>query len=220
MTPFEWLILGALGTLVVLSGLILYRLWGVGQLGSRAREALNDFRTLRRNLHLAAEQSLTEFRRGLEMQLEETRRLNSSVQEASSRVDRAAARMEDQLVDSVERHVGGTVQDRIEPLLGELDRLLHRLEARGASPFKTAQARILSHLLGRGDVRGKHTAWERAVDCLPVHERDIGNEALEDLVRKGLVVEKPTGYGRQVSLNQDRLEDVRRVMNGETVEGA
>lgn len=192
----------------------------MSRLEGRAREALKDYRALRRNLRVGAEQSLTEFRKALKAQIEETRHLNRSVSRASDRVDQAAAQMETRLVDSVERHVGGTVRDRVEPLLGELDRLLHRLEARGASPFKTAQARILEHLLGRGDVGGKHTAWERAVDCLPVHERDVGNEALEDLVRKGLVVEKPTGYGRHVALNQNRLDHVHRVMNGENIDGA
>ncbi len=93
--------------------------------------------------------------------------------------------------------------------------MIERLEARGASPFKTAKARILQHLMDRGNIGGKHTAWERAVECLVGHERDVGKAALEELVRNGLVVNKPTNYGVQVSLNQQRLDDVWRVINGE-----
>ncbi len=184
-------------------------------LGKAAHDALEDYRILRQNMSASSEHSLDAFRKGLFANLEETRRLLGAVEQASGKVDGAAAEMEDRLTASVERHVGGTVGDRIKPLLDSLDKMLERLEARGASPFKTAKARILQHLMDRGDIGGKHTAWERAVECLVGHERDVGKAALDDLVRNGLVVNKPTNHGVQVSLNKERLDDVRRVINGE-----
>ncbi len=69
--------------------------------------------------------------------------------------------------------------------------------------------------MDRGNIGGKHTAWERTVECLVGHERDHGKAALDDLVRNGLVVHKPTNYGAQISLNKERLDDVQRVFHGE-----
>ncbi len=71
---------------------------------------------------------------------------------------------------------------------------------------------------GQGDDIGEeHTAWERALRCLVGHERDVGSAALEDLVRNGLVVHKPTGYRPQVSLDAERLDDVQRIIKGEEI---
>lgn len=219
----DLVVVGLLGALVIMLAAVLLQLVRLHSTlkGSRleraSRKALDDYRILRRNLRVTMEQDVEAFRSDLREYLKEAERLSQSVQEVTRRVDRAAGKLEDDLTIAVHRHVGTTLEGRVKPLLDEMDRLLNRLEARGASPFKTAQAKILEYLRSRGDIGGKHTAEEQAVECLPVHERDLGQEALDDLIRKGLVVEKPTGYGRQVSLNTERLDDIRRVIDGENI---
>lgn len=189
----------------------------VHDLAATANQALDDYRILRENMAVSSESSLEAFRSSLHEDLEQNRRLVRTVEEASERVRQAAAEMEKRLTAAVERHVGGAVTHKLEPLLENLDKTINRLEARGASPFKTARARILQYLKDRGDIGGKHTAWERALGCLVGHERDVGNAALEDLVRNGLVIHKPTGYGPQVSQDAERLDDVQRVIYGEEI---
>ncbi len=197
----------------------------LGSLGGRIDEmaratsqALDDYYTLRKNIIVSAERSLESFEKSLRENLEENRRLTRTVEEASDRVGRAASEMEDRLTKAVEEQVGGTVTHKLEPLLDEIDKMTSRLEARGASPFKTAQAQILQRLRGQGrNPEDSTAAWERALKGLKKPEREVANAALEDLVRKWLVVKKPTDYSDQVSLNVDRLEDVGRVINGEDI---
>ncbi len=196
----------------------------LGSLGGRIDEmaratsqALEDYHMLRKNIIVSAERSLESFGKSLGENLEQNRRLTRTVEEASDRVGRAASEMEDRLTKAVEEQVGGTVTHKLEPLLDQIDKMTSRLEARGASPFKTAQAQILERLRGRGEIGGKHTAWERALKGLAEPEREVAQAALEDLVRKGLVVKKPTNYGDQVSLNVDRMDEVGRVINGEEI---
>ncbi|MFQ5909980.1 MAG: hypothetical protein ACE5IJ_04570 [Thermoplasmata archaeon] len=185
------------------------------ELGEILDQAIEDYRFLREKLAASSEHSLDAFRKSLYSNLEAMKGLVRRVERNSDKVDRAAAEMERRLTAAVERHVGGTVGEKIEPLLDNLDKMIARLEARGASPFKTAKARILQYLKDRGNIGGKHTAWKRALGCLVGHERGIGNEAMEDLARSGLLVKKSTNYGVEIALNKNRLNDIQRVINGE-----
>ncbi len=189
----------------------------VGDLSDATHAALADYETLRKNMAVSTERSLGSFKEALAENLEEIHRLAVAAEDASERVRGAADAMEKRLTKAVEKQVGGTVTHKLEPLLDTLDKMTNRLEARGASPFKTAQAQILERLRAGGNIGGKHTARERALKGLEEPEREVAQAALEALVRKGLVVKKPTNYGDQISLNVDRMDDVGRVINSEEI---
>ena len=121
------------------------------------------------------------------------------------------------LVEAVDRHIDERLVSRLSAMLENLEKIANRLEARGASPFKTARARILEHLLAKQTIGGKHTPWEKALETLEGPLREQGDAALKDLIRRGLVIEKPTGYGPEVSIHPQRMADVERTINGEDV---
>jgi ElaB/YqjD/DUF883 family membrane-anchored ribosome-binding protein len=180
-------------------------------------QMLDDSQQWKRNLAAASQDSLNRVRKALASSMEESRRLARSGERAVERLDWASENMGRKLVASIDNHIGGTIAPQLTSLLDDLEKLIHRLEARGASPFKTAKAKILQNLLRKENIGGKHTSWEAALRGLTGPERESGSAALEDLIRMGLVVEKPTGYGRHVSLNAKRLKDTRAVINGEDI---
>ncbi len=61
-------------------------------------------------------------------------------------------------------------------------------------------------------IGGKHTASENVVKMLPKDRRGEAAKALDRLVRKGFIVVKPTSYGRHISLNKHRVEEVKEII--------
>ena len=74
---------------------------------------------------------------------------------------------------------------------------------------------ILRKLFRRRIVGGKHTAVEHVMSGLPVHAQGEAKKATEDLIREGLLIPKPTGYGLQISINPERLEEIKRILQRE-----
>ncbi len=181
------------------------------------RKFIEDSADVQRSVASSSKQAILEVKQALAALMDEERKLSKGAQNAVAELNRATAEMEKNLTGAVDRHLGTVVLPKLVSLIDTLGKLTNRLEARGASPYKTAKSRILQYLLGKENVGGKHTPWERALECLVGQERDIGNQALKDLVREGLVLEKPTAGGSHVSLNQQRLKDIHRVINGEEV---
>ncbi len=75
---------------------------------------------------------------------------------------------------------------------------------------------ILRKLYRRRVIGGKHTAIEYVMSGIPGHAMGEAKKAAEELIREGLIIPKPTGYGLQISLNPERLEEIKRMMEGET----
>lgn len=62
---------------------------------------------------------------------------------------------------------------------------------------------------------GKHTAFDNIPKGTPKDQwKDVRHE-LEQLIRDGLVAEKPTGYGLHVSLNVNRKADIEKIIFGQ-----
>ena len=77
------------------------------------------------------------------------------------------------------------------------------------------QQEILRRLLDKRMIGGKHTAFENALGGIPKHLRGDAKDALEEFIKTGFVQAKPTHYGLQVSLNPDRLEEIKKIVNDE-----
>lgn len=56
------------------------------------------------------------------------------------------------------------------------------------------------------------TDEKNVIKFLPKHERGVGTDALEDLIKLGFVVEKITSYGRHVSLNPRAIGEVHAIL--------
>ena len=104
------------------------------------------------------------------------RRMDQSVRELNRATDVIAG----QTVSAVDRYFQKSVLRDQEQLVETLQKLLSRLEVRGASPFKSARARILEHLAAKRYIGAKHTPLESSLAGLSESERTVGREALDD----------------------------------------
>ena len=82
--------------------------------------------------------------------------------------------------------------------------------------FKTVILRKLYRLRVIG---GKHTAVENLTKGLPSHAVGKAKEAVEHLIKEGLLIKKPTSYGLQVSLNHKRISEISKLLGAENSDG-
>ncbi len=71
---------------------------------------------------------------------------------------------------------------------------------------------ILRKLYRRRVIGGKHTAVENLTKGLPKHAVGEAKQAVKELVKEDLVLEKPTSYGLQVSLNPEKIDEIFRII--------
>ena len=71
---------------------------------------------------------------------------------------------------------------------------------------------ILFKLYRRRIIGGKHTAFEHITDGIPKHLMGDAKTAAQELVKKGLLLTKPTSYGLQISLNPERIQEIIRII--------
>ncbi|MFB3889367.1 MAG: hypothetical protein ACE14S_07740 [Candidatus Bathyarchaeia archaeon] len=76
-----------------------------------------------------------------------------------------------------------------------------------------AEKRILQSLLEKNIIGEKHTSEDNATKCLPKHLRGEAKKALKKLTREGYIIQKPTSYGMEVSLNPHRVAELRRMLS-------
>lgn len=69
---------------------------------------------------------------------------------------------------------------------------------------------ILNKLLRHGYIGARHTALENLPKGLPRHLYKEARKTTKKLIKKGLVTLKPTGYGMQVSLNPNVIEEIEK----------
>ena len=74
--------------------------------------------------------------------------------------------------------------------------------------------RILWRLYRHRYIGGKHTAIENLKKGFPKDRLRLVEEAVEELIKEGLIVKKPTGYGLHVSINPHKIGEVRKMLKG------
>jgi len=72
---------------------------------------------------------------------------------------------------------------------------------------------ILLRLYSRHVIGGKHTAFERVTSGIPRHLHGAAKETAAQLIHEGLILQKPTHYGLQISLNPERITDIEDIIN-------
>lgn len=76
----------------------------------------------------------------------------------------------------------------------------------------TITAELLKKLRRRENWGGRHTALDNAIKGVPSHLRGEMRETAEELIKEGLLLSHPTGYGIQVSLNPQRKAEIDRII--------
>lgn len=69
-------------------------------------------------------------------------------------------------------------------------------------------ARLLYHLRKKNVIGAKHTHYDTLKFGFPKHLGKEVESSAKELIKKGWLVTKPTGYGLQVSLNKDRINEI------------
>jgi len=71
---------------------------------------------------------------------------------------------------------------------------------------------VLRKLFRRRAIGGRHTAIEYVMLGIPGHETGVAKKAADELINEGLIIPKPTSYGLQISLNPERLDEIRAII--------
>lgn len=70
------------------------------------------------------------------------------------------------------------------------------------------KATILYNLRRKKVIGGVHTPFDTLKKGFPSHLGRNINKIAKELIKKGLLITKPTSYGLQVSLNKNRIKEI------------
>ena len=71
---------------------------------------------------------------------------------------------------------------------------------------------ILKKLYRHRVIGGKHTAIENLTHGLPKHLVGKAKDAVNELIKGGFILQKPTSYGLQVSLNPEKIKEIENII--------
>ena len=71
---------------------------------------------------------------------------------------------------------------------------------------------ILRKLFRLRVIGGKHTAIEHLTKGLPKHAIGEAKDAVKELIKEGFIIQKPTSYGLQVSLNSEKIDEIIKII--------
>lgn len=73
---------------------------------------------------------------------------------------------------------------------------------------------LLRKLARLGYWGGRHTSFDTLPKGFPKHLRNKVKEKAQELIKKHILLSKPTNYGLHVSLNPAKMEEIKRRMLG------
>ena len=71
---------------------------------------------------------------------------------------------------------------------------------------------LLRKLLHHRIIGTKHTSITNLPKSFPKHIRGEVKKVIKRLIKKGFLLIKPTNYGLEVSVNPEKLEEIRRIL--------
>ncbi len=74
------------------------------------------------------------------------------------------------------------------------------------------QIEILEKLLYLKCIGGRHTSKDNVIKGFPKHERGNIKKELGNLIKQGYILQKPTSYGMEVSINPMMLPEIKRLL--------
>jgi len=75
------------------------------------------------------------------------------------------------------------------------------------------KATILYHLRRKKVIGGVHTHFDTVTKGFPAHLGKDIKKIAKELIKQRLILEKPTSYGLQVSLNKERLKEIEKFIS-------
>lgn len=75
------------------------------------------------------------------------------------------------------------------------------------------QKTVLRRLYGIRCIGGKHTSRENTLRGFLKSDRGKGKSAIDELVKRNLIIPKSTSYGEQISLNSHLIKDIKQIIN-------
>jgi len=72
---------------------------------------------------------------------------------------------------------------------------------------------IIKKLYRRGCWHEKHTAFENAYSGVPSHLRGEAKKEVKELIKEGILLEKATCYGLQISLNPEKRKEIMQYLD-------
>jgi hypothetical protein len=84
-----------------------------------------------------------------------------------------------------------------------------------SSPRRRVLRQMLKKLFKKGKIGASHTHEDNVYRGVPDHEKGIAKELMELLHRDGVLMPKPTATDPHVSLNPERLPEIRAILAGE-----
>lgn len=99
----------------------------------------------------------------------------------------------------------------------DLDRMRAEKELLKRTKEEASQRELIRKVLLRklhryGYWGGRHTGFDNLPKGFPTHLHGVVKEVAEELIKSGLLLEKPTSYGRRVSLNPSRKGDIESIL--------
>ena len=71
---------------------------------------------------------------------------------------------------------------------------------------------ILRKMYNYNFIGKKHTSIDDLPKSFPKHERGDVKKTVKKLIKDGLVLPKPTGYGQHCSLNHNRIDEIEELI--------
>jgi hypothetical protein len=84
-----------------------------------------------------------------------------------------------------------------------------------SNPRRRVLRQMLRKLFKKGKIGASHTHEDNVYRGVPDHEKGIAKELMDLLHREGLLMPKPTATDPHVSLNPERLPEIRAILQGE-----
>ena len=81
--------------------------------------------------------------------------------------------------------------------------------------LESIKAKILWRMYRHRYIGGKHTDVNNLRKGFPKDQYNLVEKAINELIRDGFLVVKPTHYGKHVSINQNMLSEIRKIIEGE-----
>ena len=63
-----------------------------------------------------------------------------------------------------------------------------------------------------GYIGGRHTSIDNVIKGFRKSDKGDAKDALNDLIRWNLIIPKNASYGKQVSLNHDRIQEIEKII--------
>jgi len=74
------------------------------------------------------------------------------------------------------------------------------------------KGKILHKLSRRGNFKASHTSIDNLPKGFPNHLWKRVKKLSKEMIKEGLLLSKPTSYGKEVSINLNRMDEVLRLI--------